>query len=147
MSDLIAIVYPTEAKAEEVRQRVLELQKEYIIKLGDAVIATKTEAGKGQVESAHKHDRHRCGVGKFLGDADRPYLREPAGWTCPRGYFRRAAAPLMDVGINDAFMKELSASIQPGNAALFLLVQEIDGRQGPQGDQGLWRSRAQDVTG
>ncbi len=46
MSDLVVIVYPTEAKAEEVRQRLLELQKEYIIKLGDAVIATKTEAGK-----------------------------------------------------------------------------------------------------
>jgi uncharacterized membrane protein len=46
MSTLIVIVYPTEAKAEEVRQTLLGLQKEYIIKVGDAVIATKTEAGK-----------------------------------------------------------------------------------------------------
>ena len=28
MSDLIAIVYPSEAKAEEVRQRLFKLQKE-----------------------------------------------------------------------------------------------------------------------
>ena len=46
MSSLIAIVYPTEAKAEEVRRRLIELQKEYLIKLGDAVIATKTQGGK-----------------------------------------------------------------------------------------------------
>lgn len=45
MSDLIAIVYPSEAKAEEVRQRLFKLQKEYLIKLSDAVIAVKTEAG------------------------------------------------------------------------------------------------------
>jgi uncharacterized membrane protein len=30
MSDLIAIVYPSEAKAEEVRQRLFKLQKEYL---------------------------------------------------------------------------------------------------------------------
>ena len=45
MSDLIAIVYPTEAKAEDVRQRLFKLQREYLIKFSDAVIAVKTEAG------------------------------------------------------------------------------------------------------
>jgi uncharacterized membrane protein len=32
---------------------------------------------------------------------------------------------LTDYGINDAFMKELSATLQPGKAALFVLVQEM----------------------
>ena len=32
---------------------------------------------------------------------------------------------LADYGINDAFMKELSANLQPGNAALFVLIQEM----------------------
>ena len=43
MSDLVAIVYPSEAKAEEVRQRLLKLQREYLITLGDAVVAVKTD--------------------------------------------------------------------------------------------------------
>ena len=42
MSDLVAIVYPSEAKAEEVRQKILKLQKEYLITISDAVIAVKT---------------------------------------------------------------------------------------------------------
>lgn len=42
MSDLVAIVYPSEAKAEEVRQKILTLQKEYLITIHDAVIAVKT---------------------------------------------------------------------------------------------------------
>ena len=45
MSDLVVIVYPSEEKAEEVRQRLFKLQKEYLITLSDAVIAVKTEAG------------------------------------------------------------------------------------------------------
>jgi uncharacterized membrane protein len=46
MSDLVVIVYPTQEKAEEVRKRLLELQKEYLIKLADAVIATKSADGQ-----------------------------------------------------------------------------------------------------
>jgi uncharacterized membrane protein len=39
MSDLVVIAFPTETKAEEVRQKLLAMQKEYLIELGDA--ATK----------------------------------------------------------------------------------------------------------
>lgn len=45
MSDLVAIVYPSEAKAEEVRQRLFDLRKRYLIEFSDAVIAVKTDAG------------------------------------------------------------------------------------------------------
>jgi len=46
MSDLVFISFPTEEKAEEVRQKVLELQKEYLIELEDAVVVVKTPDGK-----------------------------------------------------------------------------------------------------
>jgi hypothetical protein len=46
ISDLVAIIYPNEQKAEDVRQRLLNLQKEYLISLGDAVIAVKTDGGQ-----------------------------------------------------------------------------------------------------
>ena len=34
---------------------------------------------------------------------------------------------LTDYGVNDGFMKELSSSLQPGNAALFVLVRKMTG--------------------
>jgi uncharacterized membrane protein len=43
MSDLVVLVFPTEAKAEEVRQKLLAMQKEYLIELGDAVIAVSAK--------------------------------------------------------------------------------------------------------
>jgi hypothetical protein len=48
MSDLVVIAFPTEAKAEEVRQKLLAMQKEYLIELGDAVVAVKD--GKGNIK-------------------------------------------------------------------------------------------------
>ena len=45
MSDLVFIAFPTEQKAEEVRQKVLSLQREYLIELGDAVVVVKDDKG------------------------------------------------------------------------------------------------------
>lgn len=45
MADLLVIEYPTEAKAEEARNKVLAMQKEYLIDLGDAVVAVKQPNG------------------------------------------------------------------------------------------------------
>jgi uncharacterized membrane protein len=38
MSDLVVIAFSTEGKAEEVRQKLLTMQKDYLIELGDAVV-------------------------------------------------------------------------------------------------------------
>jgi len=46
MSDLVFISFPSEAKAEEVRQKILDMQSDYLIEVGDAVIATKDEKGR-----------------------------------------------------------------------------------------------------
>lgn len=45
MADLVVIAFPSEAKAEEVRQKLLDMQKDYLIELGDAVIAVKQPNG------------------------------------------------------------------------------------------------------
>jgi uncharacterized membrane protein len=45
MAELVVISFPSEAKAEEVRQKLLAMQKDYLIELGDAVIAVKDAKG------------------------------------------------------------------------------------------------------
>lgn len=46
MADLIAIVFESEQKAEEVRDLVLQMSKDYLIDIGDACIAVKNADGK-----------------------------------------------------------------------------------------------------
>ncbi|MGE3872993.1 MAG: DUF1269 domain-containing protein [Parvibaculaceae bacterium] len=125
MSDLVVIVYPTEAKAEEVRRRLLELQKEYIIKLGDAVIATKTEAGKIKLNQLMNTTATGAVSGSFWGMLVGILFLNPLVGLAVGAASGALGGALTDIGINDAFMRDLSASIQPGNAALFVLVRSM----------------------
>jgi uncharacterized membrane protein len=125
MSDLIAIVYPTEAKAEEVRQRLFELQKEYLIKIGDAVIATKTEAGKIKLNQLVNTTAAGAASGSFWGLLIGVLILNPLLGVAVGAASGAIAGALTDVGINDAFMKELAANLHAGNGALFVLIQEM----------------------
>lgn len=125
MSTLIAIVYPTEAKAEEVRQRLLGLQKEYLIKLGDAVVATKTESGKIKLNQIMNTTAAGAVSGSFWGLLIGVLFLNPLVGVAIGAASGALGGALADVGINDAFMKNLSANLQPGNGALFVLVQEM----------------------
>jgi uncharacterized membrane protein len=125
MSDLIVIVYPTESKAEEVRQTLLGLQKEYLIKLGDAVIATKTDTGKIKLNQLINTTSAGAVSGAFWGLLIGVLFLNPLIGAALGSASGALGGALTDVGIDDAFMKELSSSIEPGNAALFLLVQEM----------------------
>jgi uncharacterized membrane protein len=46
MSSLVVVSYPHEYQAEEVRLRLLRMQKEYLVDLEDAAIAVRKENGK-----------------------------------------------------------------------------------------------------
>ena len=83
MSDLVVIAFPTEAKAEEVRQKLLAMQKEYLIELGDAVIAVKDSKGNIKLNQLINTTAAGCGYWRLLGHADRPDLFDAAGWRCP----------------------------------------------------------------
>jgi len=108
-----------------VRQRLLELQKEYIIKLGDAVIATKTEAGKIKLNQLMNTTATGAVSGSFWGMLIGILFLNPLVGLAVGAASGALGGALTDVGINDAFMQDLSASIQPGNAALFVLVETM----------------------
>lgn len=46
MSTLLAIGYDDQLKAEEIRLKLLKLQKEYLVNLEDTVVAIKNAKGK-----------------------------------------------------------------------------------------------------
>ncbi len=59
MSDLMVIVYPAEAKAVEMRTKLFSLQKEYLIEIGDAVIAVKREDWTTRASRHKKQEEDR----------------------------------------------------------------------------------------
>lgn len=125
MSDLVAIVYPSEAKAEEVRQRLFKLQKEYLIKFTDAVIAVKTEAGPVKLNQLVNTTAAGAASGSFWGLLIGVLFLNPLIGVALGAASGALGGALTDYGINDGFMKELAAKLLPGHAALFVLIQEM----------------------
>jgi uncharacterized membrane protein len=125
MSDLVAIIYPSEEKAEEVRQRLFKLQKEYLITISDAVIAVKTEAGPVKLNQLMNTTMTGAASGSFWGLLIGVLFLNPLLGVALGAASGALGGALTDYGINDNFMKELSASLKPGNAALFVLIKSI----------------------
>lgn len=128
MADLIAVIFPSEAAAEDVRNKVLALQKDYLIEIGDAVIATKTEAGHVKLNQLMSTTAAGAAGGGFWGLLIGVLFMNPLLGVAVGAGSGALAGALTDVGVNDKFMKGLAAeNLQPGQAVLFVLVRKVTG--------------------
>ena len=127
MSDLVVIVYPTEARAEEMRQKGLELQKEYLIEVSDAVIAVKQPDGKVKLNQLLNTTAAGAVSGSFWGLLIGIIFLNPILGVALGAASGAISGALTDYGINNDFMKQLSATLQAGNAALFVLIKKVTG--------------------
>lgn len=125
MSELVAIIYPSEQKAEEIRQRLFKMQKEYLITLADAVIAVKTDSGTVKLNQTISTTAMGVASGSFWGLLIGVLFLNPLVGVAIGAASGAIGGALTDFGINDAFMKELAAGVQPGNAVLFVLIKQM----------------------
>lgn len=125
MSDLLVIEYPTEEKASEIRQRVLAMQSDYLIELGDAVIATKSADGNVRLNQLLHPAKAGAVSGMMWGTLVGLLFMMPLAGAAIGAASGALSGRLTDVGINDNFMKEVGATLQSGNAALFLLIRKM----------------------
>lgn len=125
MSELVVIAFPTEAKAEEVRQKLLAMQKEYLIEMGDAVIAVKDDAGRIKLNQLLNTKAVGAISGTFWGSLIGLIFLMPLAGAAVGAASGAISGALVDVGINDRWMKDVAAAIQPRTAALFVLVRRV----------------------
>ena len=125
MSELIAIAFPTEAKAEEVRQKLLAMQKEYLIEIDDAVVAVKDSEGQIKLHQAINTTAVGAVSGAFWGSLIGLIFLMPLAGAALGAASGTLSGYLTDLGINDGWMKETAAAVQPGTAALFVLVRKV----------------------
>jgi uncharacterized membrane protein len=125
MADLVEIAFPSEAEAERVRQKLLEMQKEYLIELADAVIAIKQPDGHVKLNQLFHPTAAGAVSGTFWGALIGLIFMMPLAGAAIGAASGALGGALSDVGINDNFMKEAADSLQSGQAALFLLIRKM----------------------
>lgn len=120
MSDLVVLAFDTEHGATQMRDKLVDLQKQDIIQLEDAAVVIRRQDGKVKVRQAVS----LVGVGALGG----------AFWGMLIGLILWVSWPGMamdgkfaDIGVDDTFINEVGNTLQPGHSALFLLVVKGDG--------------------
>jgi len=125
MSDLVVIAFPSEAKAEEVRQKLFDMQKEYLIELGDAVIAVKQPNGRIKLNQIFHPAAAGAATGSFWGLLIGLIFMIPLAGVVIGAASGALAGAMTDLGINDKFVKDVAKTVQSGNAILFLLIRKM----------------------
>jgi uncharacterized membrane protein len=122
MSTLAVIGYDDQFKAEEVRLKLLKMQKEYLIDMEDAVVAVKDQKGKVKLHQAINLTAAGAISGGFWGSLIGLIFLNPLFGLAVGASAGAVSGALTDVGLDDKFMKELAATIRPGSSVLFVLV-------------------------
>src|SRR5690349_23272344 len=121
MSDLVAIAYEDVPTAQQVARNLSDAVKAHVVELEDLVILERKQDGKVKL-----HQPSTAGLGAASGALwggligllfFMPLLGMAIG-----GAAGAAGGALSDYGIDDNFMKELGEEIEPGGAALLLLI-------------------------
>src|SRR5499425_3348011 len=124
MSTLVVIGYNDLYQAEEVRLKLWKLQKDYLIDLEDAVVATKDQAGKIKLHQAVNLTATGAVSGGFWGSLIGLIFLNPLLGLAIGAAAGAVSGALTDVGINDKFMKDLAGAMKPGSSTLFVLVRK-----------------------
>ena len=124
MSTLVVIGYDDQFKAEEVRLKLWKLQKEYLIDLEDAVVAIKDDKGSVKLHQAVSLTAAGAVSGGFWGSLVGLIFLNPLLGLAVGATTGAVSGALIDVGIDDKFMKALAETLAPGSSALFVLVRK-----------------------
>ena len=121
MSTLVAIAYPDFATAESVRAELMQASKEHIVQLEDAVIVEHRPDGKIKLHQAMSTAGAGAAGGALWGGLIGLLFLAPFLGMAVGAGAGALGGKMADVGVNDTFMKELGAKMQPGGVALIAL--------------------------
>jgi uncharacterized membrane protein len=124
VSDLVAIAYKDVPTAQEVAGNLGDAVKSHLIELEDLVIVERKQDGKVKL-----HQPSLTGVGAaggaIWGGLIGLIFFMPLFGMAIGAAAGAAGGAMADHGVDDNFMKQLGEELQPGGAALILLIRKV----------------------
>ena len=124
MSSLVVMGFPTVSEAEEVRTQLVDIQKEQLISLEDAVVVENDVDGKVHLRQALNLTTAGAIGGGFWGSLVGLLFLNPLLGAAVGAGIGAASGSLSDLGINDGFLREVGETLPPGTAALCVLARD-----------------------
>ena len=122
MSELIVIGYETPDQAEEARAELMTMAREYLVDVADAVVAVADENRNIKLNQMVNMWTAGAAGGAFWGLLVGMIFFNPLVGVAVGAGAGALSGALTDYGINDEFMKDVGSVLQPGQAALFMMV-------------------------
>jgi uncharacterized membrane protein len=121
MSTLAAIAYPDLDTAERVRQELIQATREHLVRLEDAVVVEHEPGGKIKLHQAMGTTGAGAAGGAMWGGLIGLLFLAPLVGMAVGAASGALAGKMTDLGVDDNFVKELGARLEPGAAALIVL--------------------------
>jgi uncharacterized membrane protein len=125
MSELLVFAFDTPDGANQMVDSVKSLQKQQLIQLADAAIVVRKPDGKAKVKQLNSLVGAGALGGAFWGMLIGLLFFMPWLGLAIGAVTGAVAGKMSDVGIDDNFIKEVGATIEPNNSALFLMVESM----------------------
>jgi uncharacterized membrane protein len=122
MATMVVLAFKDETSAEQMRDKLVELQKVQLISLADAAVVVRRQDGKVKVRQAVNLVGAGAMGGAFWGMLIGLLFWAPWLGLAIGAISGALGGSLRDYGIDDGFIKEVGNTIEPGDSALFLLV-------------------------
>jgi uncharacterized membrane protein len=122
MSDLIAVAYDDVNTAETVRAKLFDLQSQQLIAIEDAVVVEREMDGKVKLRQLRSGVGMGAAGGALWGGLIGLIFLVPFLGAAMGAAAGAAAGSLTDSGVDDDFMRQVGQELQPGKAALFVLL-------------------------
>ena len=127
MSDLIAVSFEDVFSAEQLRLDLLKLQHEHLVDLEEAVVVVRNKEGKVKLHHAAHMTFPGAVGGGVAGTLGGFMLFNPVlaaiGLVVGTALGAITGA-VLEVGIDEGFIKDLGGHLKPGSSALFILVKK-----------------------
>jgi uncharacterized membrane protein len=124
MSDLVAISYDSVATASEVAGNVVQAQKAHLIELEDLVVVERQQDGKVKLHQPSAAGAGAAG-GALWGGLIGLIFFVPLLGMAVGAASGAAVGAMSDYGVDNNFMKELGANLEPGQGAVILLIRSM----------------------
>jgi len=124
MSDLIVLAFNTEQGAAQMENNLKRMQQMSLLSLDDAATVVRQMDGKAKVQQSNSLVGAGALGGAFWGMLIGLLFFAPWLGLAVGAISGAMAGKFSDIGVDDNFIRSVSAAIPPGSSALFLLVRE-----------------------
>lgn len=125
LTDMVALAFDGIDTAEKARDKLIDLNNQFLLDLKQVVVVERREDGKVKIKDEHRLTGLGALGGAFWGLLIGLIFLIPAAGFVIGTISGAIAGHFTKYGISKEYMQQIQAAIQPGDSALFILADNV----------------------